>query len=468
MKIFSVLARFSFLIIVILLLSCNKNKFLDEKPDTSLIVPTTLDDFQKILDNDYVMSETPELGEVSADNFYVLPTAWQQKLSIKERNAYVWALDIYQGQGNIDDWNLPYKQVLYANVVLEGLDKIAITPDNANQWNNIKGFALFVRSYAFYNLAQVFAPGYDSNSADHDLSIPLRLKPEIDDPSVRSTVKQTYNTIISDLMLAKDLLPLQVDINNLNRPSKPAALAMLARVFLSIGDYKDAGIYADSSLFLYNTLMDYYLYAPPTVLTLGQTPFLKNNPETLYQSRLLSSTNILKGGPSSNCFVDSNLYRSYQTNDLRSVLYYFTTNAGNVVPRGGYNGGIFLFSGLATDEMYLISAECAVRNGDPGKALHQLNALLIKRFRQNSFVLYDIGTVPNVLELVLQERRKELPFRSVRWSDLRRLNKIGPGISLSRTLGTSTYSLAPNSDRYVLPIPPDVIQMTGMPQNQRH
>jgi len=38
------------------LLSCNKKKFLDEKPSTDLFVPTTLNDFQELLDRDLIMS----------------------------------------------------------------------------------------------------------------------------------------------------------------------------------------------------------------------------------------------------------------------------------------------------------------------------------------------------------------------------------------------------------------------------
>src|ERR1700748_954056 len=113
MKLIQIYFSTLFLLLGAAFLSCNKGKFLDEKPSSDLFIPTTFDDFQKILDNDLVMSETPELGELSADNFYILPSFWQQRLTIKEKNAYVWATDIYQGQGNVDDWNIPYQQVFY-------------------------------------------------------------------------------------------------------------------------------------------------------------------------------------------------------------------------------------------------------------------------------------------------------------------------------------------------------------------
>src|SRR5687768_7634218 len=79
-----------------LLIACNKKEFLEENPNTDFIIPTTLDDFRSLLDNDRIMSETPVLGELSADNFYLLNNFWQG-LNIKEKNAYIWADEIYHG-----------------------------------------------------------------------------------------------------------------------------------------------------------------------------------------------------------------------------------------------------------------------------------------------------------------------------------------------------------------------------------
>ncbi|MBN8856731.1 MAG: RagB/SusD family nutrient uptake outer membrane protein, partial [Sphingobacteriales bacterium] len=72
------------------------------------------------------------------------------------------------------------------------------------------------------------------------------------------------------------------------------------------------------------------------------------------------------------------------------------------------------------------------------------------------------------LDTILVERRKELPFRGVRWTDLRRLNLEGRTITLTRVLNGTTYQLPPNSKLYTLPIPPDVIIFNpNMKQNPR-
>jgi len=72
------------------------------------------------------------------------------------------------------------------------------------------------------------------------------------------------------------------------------------------------------------------------------------------------------------------------------------------------------------------------------------------------------------LEVILRERRKELIFRGLRWYDLKRLNlSAATSTTLSRTVAGQTYSLLPNSNAYVFPIPLDVIERGGLEQNPR-
>jgi hypothetical protein len=347
--------------------SCNKD-FLDAKPDTDLFIPTTLDDFQVLLDNDNIMNETPVLGELSADNFYLPYTFWAGLNNIKEKNAYRWLPETFSGlSGEILDWNVPYKQVFYTNVILEGLDKIAVTPANQEKWKAIKGAALFARAYAFYNVAQVFAPVYDYNTAASDLGIPLRLQSGIDERSVRANCQETYDRILADLKESAGLLAVTVPLNNnRNRPCKQAAFAMLGRVYLSMSIYSQAKLYADSCINLYDSLIDYNSAAITT-----NAPFTTLNSETLYQSRFFRQTNVLRGVSIKSCIVDSTLYNSYAPDDLRRSAFFTQTALPN--PKASYTGTTALFTGLATDEVYLIRAECQARAGNTLEAMNDLN-----------------------------------------------------------------------------------------------
>lgn len=438
---------------VCLLPSCNKNNFLDKKPSSDLVIPKTLDDCQVLLDNYLVMEQTPELGEISADNFYLNDVGWKGLLSIKEKNAYVWAVDIYEGQGGVEDWDDPYSQVFYANVVLEALPGIQV--DSMGKWKNLQGAAYFIRAYAFYNLAQVFADVYNPIGTNDGQGIPLRLSADVDQPSTRASLYDTYQRILSDLQTASSLLPNNRDIAHLNRPSKPAALAMLARVYLSMSDYNNAGIYANSCLKMYDSLIDYNTLPDTTI-----NPFVLTNTEVLYQSQLLPS-GVLVAKHQKNAFVDSNLYHSYADSDLRKVMFYEPN--GNI--KEGYNFGLYPFTGLAIDEVYLIRAECYARHDSATYAINDLNTLLVNRWVKGRYTPYVPGSPDAALDTVLAERRKELPFRGLRWTDLRRLNIGGANITLTRPEALSP--LISGDLRYVLPIPPDVISLGGIIQNQR-
>lgn len=443
------------------LVSCKK-AFLNKLPSTALVVPSTLSDYQQLLDNTVVTTGTPLLGEVSADNFYLPYSTWQA-LDSREHNAYIWAADIYEGQGLVDDWDVPYQQVFYANVVLEGLSSIPVTMANQQPWDNEEGSALFLRAYAFYNVAQLFAPPYDSATAATDLGIPLRLHSDVTIPSVRASLAATYEQITGDLRLARTLLPATLPGQTLNRPSQPAALALLARVYLAMRAYDSAGRYADSALQRYNALMDYN-----TLDTLSRFPFPLLNAETLYQTRIVNYTQCLAAIAYPNTLIDSTLYASYSPQDLRRALFYQLNTNGLPNMKAGYANVVWPFTGLATDELYLIRAECAARAGHTTAALADINTLLQHRYATGTFTPLTAASPQQALDTILAERRKELPFRSVRWTDLRRLNLEGRNITLTRTLNGMAYQLLPNSKLYTLPIPPDILNFNPtMKQNQR-
>jgi starch-binding outer membrane protein, SusD/RagB family len=440
------------------ILSCNKKDFLDERPRSDLFVPTTLDDFQALLDNDPALSVTPVLGELSADNYFLLQPLWQN-LGTKEQNAYIWDPDTFKGEGNVSDWNAPYEQVLYANVVLDGLKKkVPRTSDNGQQWDNIRGAALFIRAYAFYNLAQVFALPYNAATANEELGIPLKLTPNVDELIKRSTLEQTYSQILNDLLEAKTLLPDSVS-GNRNRPNKPSAFAQLARVYLSMRRYDTAGAYADSSLRFYKALIDYN-----TKDVITRTPWDRTNAETMYQSKFVE-TNVLKG-VIGYAAVDSMLYNAYSLNDLRRSLF-FLVGPAKISFKGSYTGLIHAFTGLATDETYLIRAECRARAENITGAMADLNTLLVQRWKTGTFTPFTASTQEQALNIILLERRKEMPCRGVRWTDIRRLNLDGANIKPIRVLNNQVYELFPNSLKYALFLPPDAIGMGNYEQNKR-
>lgn len=116
--------------------------------------------------------------------------------------------------------------------------------------------------------------------------------------------------------------------------------------------------------------------------------------------------------------------------------------------------------------MVLIVAECSARLGNVDKALEYINSLLIKRYKSSSYVPVRVEGKEQALALILKERNKELLFRGVRWHDLKRLKREYL-ITLVRTVGSETFRLPPDDKKWTLPIPPNVVRLSGMQQNER-
>lgn len=426
--------------------SCKK--YLDVKPDSSLVIPETLNDCKLMLDDYSVMNSAyPSDGELAADNYYYNDIDYDAISDSETKNNYIWAP---QAQHN-SQWSGPYKIIYKANLVLQVLGKL---PNSGEEYNRLKGTALFFRAFAYYHLAQLFIKQYDAATAASDLGLPLRLNPEVDEKIQRASVQQTYDQILSDLNTAVGLLPNTTSIQS--RPNKAAAYGALARTYLTIQDYTNAGKMANEALNLYSTLMDFKTLTRITLF----------NPEVIFQAVTLGSDYF---GPTV-VKVDLDLYSSYQENDQRKTLFFRAFGDGYAFV-GSYNGvpNAALFTGIATDELYLIRAECSARAGNTTNSMADLNTLLRNRY-DDSFIDLTAANADDALVKILRERRKELVFRNHRWTDLRRLNK-DPRFAITLRRNNSNFSytpLAPNDLRYTLLIPyTEEINLSGITQNPR-
>jgi len=430
---------------------CACNKYLELKPDKTMVLPETEQDMQALLDNvNFMNAAESSLGEMAADNYYLTDNDWQS-LDINDRELYIWGKDVF-GTG----WGSNYRTIMYANTVLETLEKNPSIDITAR--NRLRGSALFFRGNTLFQLAQLYMLPYDKQIAATAPGLPLKFTAAIDDPSVRSSMEKTYAQIEMDLREAAALLPKEKPLFP-TRPGKAAAFAGLARLHLVMADFEQAERFADSSLMLHATLIDYN-----QVLN-SETPFAPFNEETIFYSRFSG------GGTLSQSYrkVDTTLYTMYADDDLRRTLF-FREQDGHVYFKGNYDGQntSALFNGITSAEMLLTKAECLARKGKSSEAWNVLSELLRYRYSNNNFnEVMPIGAT-NVLNFVLNERRKELLFRGIRWIDLRRLNKEEDlATVLTRNVLGKEYIMLPNSSRYVFLIPDDVIQQSGMEQNVR-
>jgi starch-binding outer membrane protein, SusD/RagB family len=446
-----------FIIAIIALYGCNK-EWLEKKPKNALIVPDEPEEFQALMDHADLMNNNMfGYGEIAADGHYVTELTWSRHVTVAARNAYTWEHNPFSNQAN---WDLLFLRVFHCNLVLEGLSKLDSSAPYKKEWENIRGQALFNRAIVFYSLAQTFGQPFNKVTAASDMGIPMRFTTDITERSIRYSVQDTYNQVMNDARESVKLLP---DTPLLaTRAGKAAAYALLARCYLDKEQYDSALITAEKCISIQGDLIDFNLLSGTAPI--GETYATPlHNPEIIFFD--LMYTQGLSGFLTSGWFADRSLYDQYETNDHRKSRYFKTVAGGHFRFNGNYNSSSSsIFCGIATDEMYLVQAECIARVGDYKKALEVLNTLLRTRYN-NSFVPRTADSAFEALSIILKERRKELLLRNIRWADLRRLNKDERfKIEINRTIGGKDYILLPGSHRYSFPIPDDIIAISKMPQ----
>jgi len=125
-------------------------------------------------------------------------------------------------------WSYAYNTIYRANTVLANIQHVT-DPVLKQQY---KGEALFIRSLCYFNLVRLFG------------DVPLVTK--VITPSDQSAFARTpsnivYDTIVSDLKMAANDLPVSYSSSNdLGRATKGAALGILAKVYLTLHQYSNA------------------------------------------------------------------------------------------------------------------------------------------------------------------------------------------------------------------------------------
>ncbi|WP_026968022.1 RagB/SusD family nutrient uptake outer membrane protein [Algoriphagus terrigena] len=424
-------------IIVIALAGCES--YLDVKPNKAIDTPESLESVEALLDNSESLNYFPTLSVVQGDDFFADETAISS-MELLHQNFYLWSPNPLQPDDLVFDWRDCYNQVQIANIALEGLESIG---DVGSKSKELEGTALFYRAHAYFNLSTLFLEGPNLEESGLNIRIPVRnstamvLKPELADR------EEIRDLIRNDLIQAAELLPERPAY--LSRPSKQAAFALMARVYLDWEEYGPAKEAAEETIRLGGELMNFKELKPSATY-----PIPSFNSEIIWLARIGGTSYF----SSQSAFqMAAELLDLYSEDDLRKALFFVTRPSGFVNFRGSYLSGRPLFGGLSINEAYLIYAEASVRSGQLEEGSEAINFLLRNRMK-SGWEGIDFADEFQALQLILEERRKELPFRGLRWSDLRRLNKDERfQVTLSREFDGNRYDLTPDSEKYVLPIP---------------
>lgn len=452
--------KITILSVLQLILFAGCEKFLEEKSNKQLSVPTTVEDFQAMLNNfGNLNNDFIAAGEVSADDYFLSDADFNSLGYESDKRLYTWQPDyVTRPQSSAgDEWYNCYKSIYVCNSVLQGLEDNNLAGAVAD---NVKGQALVFRAIRYLDGVQVWSPAYNKQSANTDLGMVLRLVPDITIPSVRSSVQQTYDVIIKDLSDAILLLP--VNSSSVALPGKAVAYGLLARAYLFMGEYEKALQNAEAALGSTNAqVIDFNTLDPNANFPIPAPNFASQELilwTTMFYANQLNEP-VSKIAPA--------LYNLYDDKDLRKVIYFGKNTDDTYFFKGTHIGYFGMTNSLTPPELLLIIAECNARLGNLSIAAEALNQLLIKRWKTGDFAPYTFTDNEAALRTILEERRKELVMRGLRWADIKRLNRDGYNLTLTRMINGQTFTLPPNDFRYAIAISEDVIENGGIQQNPR-
>lgn len=348
-------------------------------------------------------------------------------------------------------WDSFYNVIMLANNVLDNIESgnvKTVTSAETTNLNDIKGQALTIRALAHFELVRLYSTPYLKSGSPSSYGVPVvtRLL-GAQEKLLRNSVEDVYTQVITDLNAAIPLLKTSETNGRLNQYG---AKAILARVYLTKGDYDNAYLMANSVI----TSGVYPPYSPANWVASWATTFgsesifeiqittndgtaLGTSSLTSFYAPMYYNATYLAGAAASNQFLT--LLGEDQT-DVRWGLMDLDEYGNSVrnptrdIP--GRKGWIKKYMGDKSDvvtstnikvirvsEMYLVAAEAAIKKTtvDKASAVSLLNTI-----RQRSPGLTAATSSMSVSELetlILKEKSKELVAEGHRFFDLMRLGK---------------------------------------------
>lgn len=143
-------------------------------------------------------------------------------------------------------WELGYRMIGNCNQIIDMVE--AMGDGRSEEETIIMGENYYLRGLGYFYLVNWFAQPY-SNNPTQNPGLPLKLTSDAEDyPDKRSTVEEIYQQVVKDLKAASTYMTLPAGTlpKDHNHATKEAAQALLARVYLYMGDLDNAYLMADS------------------------------------------------------------------------------------------------------------------------------------------------------------------------------------------------------------------------------
>ncbi|WEK35576.1 MAG: RagB/SusD family nutrient uptake outer membrane protein [Candidatus Pseudobacter hemicellulosilyticus] len=358
-----------------------------------------------------------------------------------------------------------YTYIFSCNAAIEGLSASnALTPAVKQQ---LLGEARFLRAFFYFYLVNLYG----------NVPLILTTDPSVNAVSRQATAQQVYEQIVSDLKDAVDLLSIDYLNGSLVRypgvaervrPTKWAAAALLARTYLYLGNYQEAGKYAEDvinqqSLFQLAGLDDVFIKGSTEAIWQLQPVKTGRNTEEAF-AFVLGANGPTPSANLNPVYLSTQLLNDFTADDQRrfnkhwidSVIvlgttYYFPFKYKQKQTTESPTEYLMI---LRLGEIFLIRAEARARAGLVEEGLLDLNTV---RSRAGAAALA-ITDPAVLLEAVWQERKREL-FTEMghRWLDLKRTNKVNAVMQQMTPLKGGVWQ----STDQLYPIPFSDIQKNG-------
>lgn len=315
-------------------------------------------------------------------------------------------------------WSQPYNVINNTNAVLEGLEKSSAITDAIRK--RLTGQAKFLRAFSYFYLVNLFG----------DVPLILTTDYKANSLAVRAPKAAIYNQIITDLKDAQATLDSDYSFTGGRRvmATKSAATALLARVYLYTGDWKNAD--EQASAVIANTAL--YKLEPDLTKV-----FLANSNEAILQ--------LMPGGTNFNTneasmfitpvgftpsfiSLSTSLLGAFESADNRRRRWVDSVKVGSVYEyfpskykvKGGTTTIEYSIM-LRLSEQYLIRAEARAHENLLSDAISDLNAV-----RSRAGLIGTSATnQTDLINAILQEKRVELFSEwGHRWLDLKRTGTV--------------------------------------------
>lgn len=437
-----------FLAISLGLVSCKK--YLEEKPNNAIATEDAIIDagtaraaivgaYDRV--QAYYASQYPTLGTITADNV-VFNGTLSEYLQLDQNAIPTDNVITIGAYLNI------YRAINSANSVITYVPAVNDPLLTDAEKNKILGEAYFIRALSYFDLARGWG------------GVQLQLKPTSDLNGLkgvkRSTLDQTYDQVLADLVQAENLLP--EDAATRNRAQKSTALALRARLHLYRKQWADAEKYA--SLVIANTKFKLVkpfnsFFTAPFLTTESVFELTYSNNDrngfwgTWYPSSLGGSF-TLKPSDAIVAKLNNPLIGGW-----RSTLIAGTAPLAYGVLYNNSTTSIDPSYVIRIAELYLIRAEARAQQNNllgNNSASSDLNII-----RDRAGVAPTTATTQGDLLLAIEnENSVEFAFEAHRWFDLTRTGRAGTVLGIT------------NPNRFLFPIPlsdvlsdPDVTQNPG-------